>query len=287
MSIPFAIAALLTAVFSLTACTKTPAPPKPTIRQTRAFDDVFGDLPSIPSPGPCFAMVVYFPSARKPETFLPAPLFSFEQGKEERLAVRTVIRGIDAGEFEKEFVRPFPPGADLREFRYAKGKALIVVGGAFRASAMSSAERRRAAEGLALTVAQFGKAGEVDVTDTEGKVHFGARAEDAEAADPGPPKIIGFFAIREEKGKAPATLSVLFDRPVFVDSIAFFPSGGKTPFPGETYSTAYGMTVEFHPEPKIDFDEGSRYRIRFAVRDGKGRRTAAEWERAPKDVVRE
>ncbi len=287
MRVSFAITVMLAAVIGITSCSRTPAPPKPTVHRTRAFEDIFGELPAMPAPGPCYAMVAYFPSARQPGTFLPAPLFSFEQGKEEKLAVRTVIRGIDAEEFGREIVRPFPPGADLQDFRYLKGKATVVVGGTFRAAAMPPDERRRAAGSLALTVAQFGKASAVDVTDPEGNVHFGAGAEEAETADPGDPKTLGFFAIREAEGRAPSALTVLFDRPVIVDSIAFFPSGGKTPYPGEAYSTAYGMTVEFRPEPKIDFDPGSRYRVRFVVHDGKGRRAAGEWERAPKDVVRQ
>ena len=99
------------------------------------------------------------------------------------------------------------------------------------------------------------------------------RSGGVETADPGDPMALGLLAIREEKGKPATTLSLLFDRPVFVDEIAFFPPGGDSPYPGNSYSTGFGMSVELHPDPGITLDAKGSFRIRFTVRDGKGRKS--------------
>ncbi|MGE5285559.1 MAG: GerMN domain-containing protein [Actinomycetota bacterium] len=270
----------------LVSCTSSPKPMKPFVHTTKAFDAVFGELPPMTVPGPCYATVVYFPSAKTPGKYLPVPIFSTEQGKEETLAVRTVIRGIDQEEFAKEVVFPFPKGADLLSFGYEGARAMIRVGGTFKAAALSQKEREIAARSVALTVAQFGRATKVDITDAEGKVHLIGQSEGVETADPGNPKALGLLAIREDEGKPATTLSLLFDRPVFVDEIAFFPPGGDSPTPGKSYATGFGMSVELHPDPGIIFGAKDAYRIRFKVRDGKGRTTAGEERWVPKEIVR-
>ena len=96
------------------ACAKTSPPQKPTIHTTKAFDDLFGELPPLPIPAPCYAAVVFFPSAATPGAYRAVPVFSLEQGKEERLAVRTVVEGIETegggpvDELLREIRRPFP-----------------------------------------------------------------------------------------------------------------------------------------------------------------------------------
>lgn len=165
--------------------------------------------------------------------------------------------------------------------------ARIRVGGRFRAADFTPGQGERAAKALALTVTQFGKATSVEVTDAEGTAHFSGRADQAQTADVGPPKVLGLLAIREDKGSAPSVLSVLFDRPVFVEDIAFFPPEGNTPIPGKAYSTGFGMTVELHPEPEVVFEPGRAYRVRLAVRDGKGKRTSLEKEWISKEATRE
>jgi germination protein M len=278
-------AAVMLVAAGMYACSKTPGTQKPVVHRTPAFDALFGELFRMQMPGPCYATVVYFPSAREPGKFLPAPVFSAEMGKEEMLAVRTVIRGVDSEEFAKGIVRPFPAGADLLSLTHERGHAVVKVGGTFRAASMTAEERERAGKSLALTVAQFGKATEVDVTDAEGKVHFGARSEGVQTADPGNPRVFGVFAIKEDKNRPAATLSVFFDRPVFVEEIAFFPPGGGTQYTGNAYSTGFGMTVEFRPEPKVAFGGGKSYRVRLTVKDGKGRRLTEDREWEPKEVV--
>lgn len=275
----------------LASCSKQSPPQKPLIHTTKAFDDVFGTLPDLPIPGPSHATVVYFPSAASPEEFRPVPVFIVEQGKEERLAVRTAIRGIETGEgpadaIRKEIAYPFPAGSDLLSIDHEGRVDRIRVGGAFRAAALSRAEGETAAKALALTVAQFGKSGEVDLTDEAGEVHFGAKAEGARTADPGPPILLGLMAIRENDGQAPAVLSVLFDRPVFVEEISWYPPGEESPYPGKVYSTGFGMTAELHPEPAVFFDGTAEYRIRYSVRDGKGRRTNGDAKWISKVVTR-
>ena len=273
------------------SCSRTSPPQKPYLHTTKAFDALFGQLPDLPVPGPCHATVVYFPSAAAPGEFRPVPVFIVEQGKEERLAVRTAIRGIGTGEGPADAIRseiqaPFPEGADLLSLEHDGGVARIRVGGAFRAADLPPARREIAAKALALTVAQFGASSAVDVTDREGGIHFGAKAEDAKTADPGPPIPLGVMAIREEDGRPPAVLSVLFDRPVFVEEISFHPPGGNSPYPGEVYSTGFGMTVELHPAPGVSFDGNSGYRVRFSVRDGRGRRNSGDAKWTPKVVTR-
>jgi germination protein M len=274
--VAFALASAA-ALAVLVSCTSSPKPMKPFVHTTKAFDAVFGELPPMTVPGPCYATVVYFPSAKTPGKYLPVPIFSTEQGKEESLAVRTVIRGIDQEEFAKEVVFPFPKGADLLSLGYE---------GTFKAAALSQKEREIAARSVALTVAQFGKATAVDITDAEGKVDLIGRSGEAETADPGNPKALGLLAIREEEGKPATSLSLLFDRPVFVEEIAFFPPGGESPTPGKSYATGFGMSVEFHPDPGIFFEAKDAYRIRFKVRDGKGRTAAGEERWVPKEIVR-
>jgi len=273
------------------SCSKQSPPQKPFLHTTKAFDAVFGKLPDLPVPAPCHATVVYFPSAASPKRFRPLPVFIVEQGNEEFLAVRTAVRGIGNGEGPadavlKEISRAFPPGSDLLSVEHDAGIARIRVGGTFRAAALPRGRGEEAAEALALTVAQFGNSTAADLTDEAGRIHFRATADGARTADPGPPVPLGLMAVREDDGKPPAVLSVLFDRPVFVEEIAFHPPGGGSPYPGKVYSTGFGMTAELHPDPAVSFDGGKGYRVRYVVRDGKGRAASGDAEWIPRVVTR-
>jgi len=285
------LAASTVVLAGLASCAKQAPPEKPLLRTTKAFDEIFGELPQLPLPATAFATVAYFPSSLEPGKFRPVPIFSVEKGKEEALVVRTVIRGIGteegpAGALLAEIVLPFPAGSDLSSLTVGGDQAKVAVGGSFRAESLSEAQKEKAARALALTVSQFGKAEKVEVTDISGKRSFAAEAGSAEVVDIGAPKILGLLAIREEEGKPPAVLSVLFDRPVFVEEAAFFDAGGGAPYPGKVYSTGFGMSLEFHPEGKIGFDPAREYRVRLSVRDGKGRKTSVEQEWRPKAVSR-
>lgn len=288
-------AALVSVAFAsalaITSCSKRPPPETPGLRTTRAFDAVFGEVPSLPLPGPAYASVAYFPSSLEPGKFRPVPIFSAEPGKEEMLTVRAVIRGIEVDEgpvdeFLEEISYPFAPGAELAALAYVSGVAKVTVGGTFRAETLSDARQRTAAKALALTVAQFGKAAKVEVTDGRNAARFEAGAGGAEIVDIGPPRILGLLAVRETEGEAPRVLSVLFDRPVFVEEVGFRAPGADAEIPGKVYSTGFGMTVEMHPDPPALLEGDRPFRVRFAVRDGKGRRAvgAAGW--IPRVVTR-
>lgn len=273
------------------SCSKSSPPGEPILRATKAFEETFGVVPPLPLPTTSYAAVAYFPSTTEPGKFRPVPIFSVEQGKEEMLVVRTVIRGIGGGHGSldtrlMEIARPFPADADLAAFSYEGDAAKVTVGGSFRADTLSGAQGEKAAEALALTISQFGKAGRVDVTDASGTARFRASAGDAEVVDIGSPKALGLLAIREAAGKPPGTLSVLFDRPVFIEDAAFFLPGKTAPLPGKVYSTGFGMSLEFHPEPETSFDPGIVYRVRLAVRDGKGRKASMKEGWKPKEVAR-
>lgn len=287
---PF-LAASTILLAGLASCAKQPPPEKPLLRTTKAFDEIFGELPQLPLPAAAYATVAYFPSSLEPGKFRPVPIFSVEPGKEEELVVRTVIRGIGTEEgpanaLLAEIVHPFPDGSDLSSLTDDGGKAKVEVGGSFRAESLSGAQKEKAARALALTVSQFGKAETVEVTDDSGKVTFGAEARSAEVVDIGSPKILGLLAVREEEGKPPSVLSVLFDRPVFVEDAAFLDAGGGASYPGKVYSTGFGMSLEFHPGEKIAFDPEREYRVRLTVRDGKGRKASVEQEWRPKTATR-
>ncbi len=289
--VPGIIAAGAAALIAMASCSKQSPPQKPLIHTTKAFDAVFGEVPPLPIPGPCFATVAYFPSSLDPDKFRPVPIFSLEQGKEEALVVRTVVRGIETenGPVDTllhEIVHPFPSGSDLMSLSYDNGLARVTVGGSFRAESLSAVQKEKAAKALALTVSQFGKADRVEVTDESGAVRFGSVAKEAEAVDIGSPRVLGLIAIREGDGQPPTVLSVLFDRPVFVEDAAFYLPGGTDPVPGKVYSTGFGMSLELRPEPKISFDAGREYRVRLSVRDGKGHRTEDERQWRPKTVTR-
>lgn len=285
------VAALLTSA-ALGSCSRQSSPPEPFVRATTAYETFFGEIPPFPpSPGPVHATVVYFPSRLEPGKFRPVPIFSVEPGKEEMLTVRAVIRGIEADEgpvdeFLEEISYPFAPGAELAALGYDNGAAQVTVGGTFRAESLSDDRKRTAAKALALTVAQFGRAARVEVTDERGAVRFGAEAGGAEIVDIGPPNILGLLAVRETDGEAPTLLSVLFDRPVFVEDLAFRAPGGEGAVPGKVYSAGFGMTAELHPEPPMAFDGAEPYRVRFSLRDGKGRRAVGEAEWIPRVVTR-
>jgi len=273
------------------SCSKQSPPQKPLIHTTRAFDEIFGTLPDLPVPAPCHATVVYFPSIASPGTFRPLPIFIVEQGKEEFLAVRTAVRGIANGEgpadaIRKEIASSFPPGSDLLSIDHERGIAGIRVGGSFRAAALSRDRGAEAATALALTIAQFGNSTAADLTDETGEVHFRAQANEARVEDLGPPDLLGLMAIREKAGEDPSVLSVLFDRPVFVEEISFFPPSADAPYPGKVYSTGFGMTAELHPAAAVAFDGSAEYRIRFTVRDGKGRRSSGDAKWKPRLVTR-
>lgn len=274
------------------ACAKTSPPQKPTIHTTKAFDDLFGELPPLPIPAPCYAAVVFFPSAATPGAYRAVPVFSLEQGKEERLAVRTVVEGIETegggpvDELLREIRRPFPGGSSLLSLSREGGVAKVRVGGSFRADSLGAGSRDEAGTALALTVAQFGKGSRVEVTDEAGTATFAGSAEGARLSDLGPPRVLGLMAIREAPDRPPGVLSVLFDRPVFVEEAAFSPPGDGPSFPGKVYSTGFGMTLEFHPAGEIPFDPEKRYRVRLSIRDGKGRRAAPDGSWRPKEVRR-
>lgn len=284
-------AALLTSA-ALGSCSRQTSPPEPFVRATVAYDALFGEIPPFPpSPGPVHATVVYFPSTLEPGKFRAVPIFSVDQGKEEALAVRTAIRGIDSDEgpvdaLLEEIDYPFPPGSDLLALSHEEGVARIRIGGRFRADTFSAAEGKRAAQALALTVSQFGRTARVEVTDDAGTARFAATAEDAETAGLGLPKVLGLMAIRLSDGEPPAVLAVLFDRPAFVEEIGFRAPGADAAIAGKVYSTGFGMTAELHPDPPVLFEGGKAYRVRFAVRDGKGRRAVGEAEWIPRVVTR-
>jgi predicted peroxiredoxin len=235
---------------------------------------------------PAYATVVYFPSAKAPGRFITAPIFTTEEAKVEFLTVRTAVRGIDQEEFAKGIALPFPKGSDLISLGQEQGKAMIRLGGTIRTDSMSKKERENAAVCLSLTLEQFGKGASVDITDSRGEVVFSGVPAASQVADPGNPRVLGLLAVQEEKGRPATALSVLFDRPVVVEEIAFYPPHGDAPFPGKSYATGFGMSVEFHPDPGIPFGTKEAYRIRFKVRDGKGRTTVGEERWVPKEIVR-
>lgn len=280
------VAAALLAAATLAACSPPDAPRKPAVEVSKAFDDVFGALPLIPVEGPAFATVVYFPAADDSGNCVPAPIFLTDADKASFLTVRTAVRGIDQEEFARGVAMPYPKGTDLVSFRQGRGKATIRLGGTFRAGAVSKKEMLRAAGALALTVRQFGSVAALEIEDAAGEVVFSGTPPSARVADPGNPRVLGLLAIRDGERKPATALSVLFDRPVFVQEIGFFPPGGGSAYAGKSYATGFGMSVEFHPEPGITFPPGDAYRIRFNVRDGKGRTTQEELRRVPKEVVR-
>ena len=283
-----AAAAVLVAAALAAGCSRQSPPQKPLIHTTKAFDAIFGELPPISVPGPCYATVAYFPSAREPGKIRAVPIFSAEQGKEERLSVRTVIRGIaGAGDLSARIAPPFPPGSDLDALSVEGGVAKIKVGGPFRAVDFPVQGREAAARALALTVAQFGKAREVDVTDAGGTAHFGGRAEEEAVVDVGPPEVLGLLAIKEKLDRPATVLSVLFDRPVFVEDVAFFPPGGESPVAGKIYATGFGMTAELHPDNALSLNTRDAWRVQMKVRDGKGRRTEEGRSWIPKEVTRD
>jgi hypothetical protein len=93
------------------------------------------------------------------------------------------------------------------------------------------------------------------------------------------------MAIREKDDRPPGVLSGFFDRPVFVEEIACYPPGRDAPYPGKFYSTGFGMSVGLYPEPAVIFGGNAEYRIRYSVRDRKGRRTNGEAGRIPRLVT--
>lgn len=261
---------------------------KPFVHVTGAFTETFGSLPTMAVPGPCYATVAYFPSAKEPGRFRPAAIFTMEQGKEESLTIRTVVRGIrDAGTFSDEVILPFPEGADLASYTVDNGVARIVVGGTFRMAQIPEGDRTRTAQALALTASQFGKVISVELTDTEGTVHASAEAKGLSMADIGNPKAIGVLAVKEKSGEAAGALLVNYDRPVTVEQITVGPVAASEDYEGKSYTTGFGMTVEFHPDMKVTFSESNHYRVRMEVRDGKGRKTSGENTWRPKEVVRD
>ena len=285
------LAAAAILLSGIVSCAKQPPPEKPLLRTTKAFDEIFGELPQLPLSAPAYATVAYFPSSLEPEKFRPVPIFSVAEGKEQELAVRTVIRGIAteegaAGALLAEIVHPFPAGSDLSSLTDDVGRARVAVGGNFRAESLSEVQKEKAAKAVALTVSQFGKAGKAEVTDGTGKTTFGAEAGSAEIVDIGAPKVLGILAVRKEEEKPSAVLSILFDRPVFVEDATVSDASGGAPYPGKVYATGFGMSLEFHPEGEFGFDPAREYRLRLEVRDGKGRRTSVDQKFRPKAAVR-
>jgi hypothetical protein len=276
---------LLSAV--LAACSPAQPPAAATVRTTKAFDNVYGALPPIPVQAPAFASVVYFPAADGSGRYATAPIFTTDESRTAFLTMRTAVRGIDQAEFAKGIALPFPKGADLSGFSLEHGKATVFLGGTFRAGRMSKKEAERAAGGLFLTASQFGDVASLAIEDSAGKELYRGRPASAQALDPGNPRVLGLLAIRERSGEAASAMSLLFDRPVFVDEITFSPSHGVAPYGGKTYATGFGMSVEFHPGPGVTFDAKQPCRIGFKVRDGKGRKADGALERVPEQVVRE
>ncbi len=282
-----AAAALLLAGALAGACARQSPPQAPMVHTTKAFDSIFGALPPMTVPGPCYATVAYFPSASEPGKFAPAPIFTAEQGKEEWLTVRTVIRGFpDPGQFAARIASPFPAGSDLASLSVEGGVARITIAGLFRAADLPAARKDAAARALALAVAQFGKAREVDVTDAAGTQHFRGTADDAAVADVGTPRVLGLLAIKEKLDRPATVISVLFDRPVSVDDIAFYAPGAKEPVAGRIYATGFGMTAELHPDAAVSLNARDAWRVRVRVRDGKGRGAIVDRAWIPREVTR-
>ncbi len=268
-------------------CSRQSDPKEPPIRTTNAYAEIFGDPPRVEAAGPCFAAVAYFPSGREPGKIRPVPIFSTDRGEEERFAVRTVIRGIRAPkEFPIGITPPFPEGCDLESLAVGDGVAKIVVSGSFRAAGFDPGRGKEAARALARTIAQFGRAREVDVSDMEGTAHFRGSADEGAVEDVGPPAILGLVAAREKPAGRISSLSVLFDRPVTVEEIAFFPHGGKEPAAGKVYATGFGMIAEFRPDGPSALAAAGPWRIRASVRDGKGRPTVQDrsWTPVERDI---
>ncbi len=283
-----AAAAVLAAAALIAGCARQSPPQKALVHTTKAFDAIFGALPPMSVPGPCYATVAYFPSAREPGKFTPAPIFSAEQGKEAWLSVRTVVRGIPgAGSFTASVAPPFPEGSDLDALSVEGGVARIRIAGPFRAADLAGDRREAAARALALTVAQFGKAREVEVTDVAGTARFRGTADGAAVVDVGPPQVLGVLAIKEKADRPATALSVLFDRPVFVDDIAFYAPGATGPVAGKIYATGFGMTAELHPDGPAPLNTRDAWRVKVKVRDGKGRGAVVDRTWVPREVTRD
>jgi len=63
------------------------------VHTTKAFDAIVGELPPMTVPGPCYAPVVYFPSATASGKYLTVPIFFTGQGKEENHRRQAVDSG--------------------------------------------------------------------------------------------------------------------------------------------------------------------------------------------------
>lgn len=59
----------------LASCTSSPKPVKLLVHTTKTFDAISGELPPMTVPGPCYATVVYFPSATASGKYLTVPIF--------------------------------------------------------------------------------------------------------------------------------------------------------------------------------------------------------------------
>ncbi len=201
--------------------------------------------------------------------------------------MRTVVRGFaDAGTFSAATAAAFPSGSDLASLSVEGGVAKIAIAGPFRAADLPAHRREAAARALALTVAQFGKAQEVEVTDTAGTARFRGTADEAAVADIGPPEVLGLLAVKEKTDRPATALAVLFDRPVVVEEIAFLPPGRNDPVPGTVYSAEFGMTAELRPDRAVSLDTRDAWRVRVTVRDGKGRRTLQDRSWTAREVTR-
>jgi germination protein M len=270
---------IIAAFASGTGCTnkKAPAPSQAArVSATTPYVTYFGPAPTT-NKGTCYAFVIYFPSATNEEKVVPFPFFTFDETSMKKVALETLIGGIDEKRYPGQFQQLFPPGTRLVSLKQEGDAAVAdftkelepVVADPKKATALFNA--------VALTLKQFSGISNVRI-DVEGKELFPTSAAPSETIvvmPPSPPRLLKVVASKESAAAPVTEVDALFDRPVDMKRCTFTTPEG-VPIKGDVYHSMFDMAAILKPKEPAKLAPGTRVKVTWDVADKVGRAASGE-----------
>ncbi len=237
---------------------------------TAAYRAAFGSPPGTEGVR-CRAAVVFLPGMGRsgsPGRLGPVPLISVSPDRIVEQAARVVVEGYPERPRFLAVPPAFPPGSRLLGVDIRDETATV------RVAPGAGTPHPLALHALALTLTQFDGISAVALA-LEGREPGPATGPRTDLAEPpGPPRLIDVLSTRSPD-QAPAEIDVLFDRPVEVLELWIAAADG-TPVPGRLYTSMFDMAAVLRPGDPGVIREGLPLRVRWEVKDRKGRHGRGE-----------
>lgn len=239
-------------------------------KATEDYRRYFGNIPEV-GMIECQGLVIYFPS-NDGSSYTPYPFFITTPGKRDRLIVRTMLAGLPSRSMGEEVEPIFPPGFSLNDIMVA-GESLEI---SLKGVLYKEKELGVAAGSLVKTFKQFyPRLARASITISGTKDSGERHASMVKVRDPGPPKVLDAFLVREEDEKEPHEIRILFDRPVMINDMKVNEDGGKR-LEGDLYLAEFSMAAVLSSRDVRKIKKGQRLSIAYSIHDFLGRQTSGE-----------